>query len=181
MSDITQCPECQRKLNVPDGQYGTVVRCPACGAEFTAEPFVPPRPAPVSAEPEPPPRPRQPRRDYDDRDDDYPPRRPRYDRGYGGRYGGMLPHRGSSVQTLGVLCLCFCWFWLVCWVLGIIALIMAATDLSQMNNGQMDPSGRAATKSGQICAIIGLSISACLGLFCVGWWVFLAAAVRSAY
>ena len=169
MPDITQCPECQRKLNVPDGQIGTVVRCPACGAEFTAEPHVASRSAPA---PEPPPRSEGPRgrdypppRDYDDYN--RPPRRPpRYDRDYDRGYG--FPHRGSSVQTLGVLCLCFCWFGIVCWVLGIIALVMASTDLAQMDSGRMDPSGRAATKAGQICPIIGLAVSVVLIFSCCG-------------
>ena len=178
MPDITQCPECQRKLNVPEGQFGSVVRCPACGAEFTAEPFVAPRSAPLAPEPGPPP-PRGPRRDYDDRDDDYPSRRPRYDRGYGRRYSGSLPHRGSTVQTLGVLCLCFCWTAVPCLVLGIIALVMASTDLSQMDSGQMDPSGRAATKSGQLCAIIGLIVSGVFLLSCCGIYFMAFAASAS--
>ncbi len=176
MADLTQCPECQRKLNVPEGQYGGVVRCPACGAEFTAEPFVPPRPAPAAPEPEPPPRPRGPRRDYDD---DYPARRPRYDRGYGGRYGGLSPHRGSTVQTLGVLCLCFCWTGVPCLVLGIIALVMASNDLSQMDAGEMDPSGRAQTKSGQLCAIIGLVASVVVPLSCCGIYFTIFAAASA--
>src|SRR5437868_3162485 len=125
MPDITQCPECQRKLNLPDGQLGQLVRCPACGAEFTAERHFAPRPAaapPPPREPEPPrPPPRRPAdyadRDDDRRDDDYPPRRRRY-RGYDG-YG---TNRSSTVQTLGVLSLCLCWIPLICWILGIIAL-----------------------------------------------------------
>ena len=193
MADITQCPECQRKLNVPDGQLGTVVRCPACGAEFTAERYVPPRPEAVAPgagppPPEPPPPPRGPRnyppRDYDE-DYDRPPRRPRYDRdydrGYGRPYYDGLPHRGSTVQTLGILCLCFCWTTVPCWVLGIIALVMASTDLSQMNAGRMDPAGRAATKSGQLCAIIGLVVSVCLSFSCCGWWYFVVLASRAYY
>ena len=55
-----------------------------------------------------------------------------------------------------------------CLVLGIIALVMASTDLSQMDPGQMDPSGRAATKSGQLCAIIGLIVSGVFLLSCCG-------------
>ncbi len=89
----------------------------------------------------------------------------------------MFPHRGPTVQTLGVLCLCFCWLGIVCWVLGIIALVMASTDLSQMDSGQMDPSGRAATKSGQVCAIIGIAVSLGLVLSCWGL-MFMSAAAR---
>ncbi|HVS35737.1 MAG TPA: MJ0042-type zinc finger domain-containing protein [Gemmataceae bacterium] len=181
MPDITQCPHCQRKLNVPDGQVGAVVRCPACGAEFTAEPFVESR-APIAQEPAPP-------RPGDPRDRDYPPRGyddydrpsrppPRFDRDYDRPYYDALPHRGSTVQTLGVLCLCFCWAGIPAWVLGIIALVMASTDLSQMDRGQMDPSGRSATKSGQLCAIIGLILSVCLPFTC---WCFYFMALTNSF
>jgi hypothetical protein len=165
MSDITQCPQCQRKLNVPEGQLGSVVRCPACGAEFTAESYAAPRSVPVAPEPEAPRR-NYPPRDYDD---DYDrPRRLRYDRGYDRPYYDGVPHRGSTVQTLGVLCLCLCWLFVVPWVLGIIALVMASSDLSQMDTGRMDPLGRSATKSGQVCAIIGIAVSLVLVFSCCG-------------
>ncbi len=169
MPEITQCPNCQRKLNVPDGQIGSTVRCPACSAEFTAEPYR--ASAPPPPQPEPPPRRPEPRGDYPPRPYDYPPPRPRYDRGYDRPYyeGGM-PHRGSTVQTLGVLCLCFCWAAPVPWILGIIALVMASTDLSQMDTGRMDPAGRSQTKSGQLCAIIGLVVSVCLSFACCAWY-----------
>ncbi len=48
MPEITQCPSCQRTLNVPDGCLGLTVRCPACGAGFTAERYTPPRAVPTA-------------------------------------------------------------------------------------------------------------------------------------
>jgi hypothetical protein len=181
MPDLTQCPECQRKLNVPDGQFGQEVRCPACGNQFTAQQFVPPRPEAVEPEPrEPePPRPRRSqdhpdrgsnRGDFDDLDDDRPRRRrPSYERGYGRGYGYERPHRGSTVQALGILSLCFCFAALPCWIMGGIALGMAANDLSAMANGSMDRSGEGATKAGRTCAIIGIVLSGVLILSCCGF------------
>ncbi len=54
MPEITQCPQCQRKLNVPDAQIGQTVRCPLCGEEFTAAVLNiqrPPPAAPLEREP----------------------------------------------------------------------------------------------------------------------------------
>ena len=36
MPEITQCPSCLRKLNVPDGHLGMAFCCPACGHQFIA-------------------------------------------------------------------------------------------------------------------------------------------------
>ncbi|HZT81593.1 MAG TPA: hypothetical protein VFA26_15310 [Gemmataceae bacterium] len=36
MPEIIQCPECGRKLRVPDDMRGKRVKCPGCGAPFTA-------------------------------------------------------------------------------------------------------------------------------------------------
>jgi hypothetical protein len=166
MSELTQCPECQRKLRVPDGQVGRSVRRPICGLEFTAEPYDAPQPAPEEVEP-PPERPRR-ARDYDDRDDDRPRRRRRsISRDYDGEYGGR-PHRGSTVQILGILALCFCFMAVPCWVMGGIALSMASTDLHAMESGRMDSSGMAATKTGRLCAILGLCASFLLICSCAG-------------
>jgi hypothetical protein len=144
-----------------------MVRCPVCGVEFTAEPTAS-LPAPEEVE-LPLERPRRPRDDDDDdRDDDRPRRRRRsssrdYDRGYGER-----PHRGGTVQTLGILALCFCWTYLPCWIMGGIAIGMASNDLKAMESGRMDSSGMAATRTGRLCAIIGVCGSIFLTCTCVG-------------
>jgi hypothetical protein len=36
MPEITSCPQCQRKLRVPDDLIGRAVKCPGCGLQFTA-------------------------------------------------------------------------------------------------------------------------------------------------
>src|ERR1700674_5512656 len=36
MPEIIQCPQCDRKLKVPEDLLGKNVKCPTCGATFTA-------------------------------------------------------------------------------------------------------------------------------------------------
>jgi predicted Zn finger-like uncharacterized protein len=162
MPELTQCPECQRKLNVQEGQLGQAVQCPACGATFTAEPAGPAtRPAPPREEP---PRPHisegpAPRYDrgYDDRGRGYGRYDDPYDRD---PYRRLRPHRGGAVLTLGILGLVggFC-----CapagWILGGIAIGMGSNDLRAMDAGQMDESGRSQTSSGRVCGIIGVVLA----------------------
>jgi hypothetical protein len=38
MPEITSCPQCQRKLRIPDELMGKKVKCPGCGLNFTAAP-----------------------------------------------------------------------------------------------------------------------------------------------
>ena len=61
----------------------------------------------------------------------------------------MKPHRANTVLILGILSL------IVCAPLGIAAWMMGNTDLREMANGLMDPSGRDTTNVGRICGIIG--------------------------
>ncbi len=184
MAEIIECPRCQRKLRMDESILGQTVVCPACKLTFTAElpnPSAPPPPRPVDAEPpvyrpvtdEPAPRRYDDedisrRRRYDkpaarryDEDDDYPRRRPDYDY--------RRPHRGSQIQTLGILSIVLCCFPLPALIMAIIAIVMAVSDLAAMNRGDMDDSGRTQTKTGLICAIIapvilGLGLFTCIGL-----------------
>jgi hypothetical protein len=87
MPEITACPDCNRKLRVPDTLLGRKVKCPGCGIQFTASAVTeeaPPTPPPskaVATEPRASRRPRdededeRPRRRRDA--DDEPPRRRR--------------------------------------------------------------------------------------------------------
>ena len=43
---------------------------------------------------------------------------------------------------------------LLCQVLGIVAWVMGANDIKEMDAGGMDPSGRSLTQAGKICGII---------------------------
>jgi hypothetical protein len=171
MAEITECPQCQRKLNVQESQLGQDVQCPVCGATFAAEAIRPTRPAP------PPPAverdslqadddelPRRSPREYDDRDYDDRPRgyrRDRYD-----DYRGHRPHRGATVLTLGILGLVFSCCAPAGWIMGGIALGMGNADLREMNTGRMDDSGRGATSAGRVCGLIAVIVSS---LAAFGW------------
>ena len=166
MTDIIECPQCHRKLRMDESVLGQTVQCPACQNTFVAQaqaPPPPPMPTPYRAVERPEPRrdddaPR--RRDEDDyrrpreEDEDYP--RPRR---YRDGYGGDRPHRGSAVQTLGILGLIFFWLFPVGLILSIIAVTMSSTDLDLMARGVMDRSGESATNTGKTCGIIGLCLS----------------------
>jgi predicted Zn finger-like uncharacterized protein len=173
MSEITSCPQCQRKLRVPDELLGQPVKCPSCENVFTASAEAPAAPPPVPPttareEHEPDaeavrPRRRPPREeDYDDegRDDDYD--RPRRRR----RSSYAQPHRGAVVLTLGILSL------VICGLLGPVAWIMGSNDLAAMRAGRMDPEGEGLTRGGMICGIIA-SILLIVG--CVIWGIIIAA------
>ena len=180
MPEITQCPQCQRKLNVQEAQLGQTVQCPVCGTFFTAA-VASARPAPLAPPVEErPPRgydePAPPRsRDYDDRppryDDDYDRRR-RYPprRGYyADPYAEPLPHRGGLILALGLMGMCLSCIPFAGWILGGIALSMANTDLPRMDRGYMDREGRGMTVGGQVCGVIGVVINSILAfIICAG-------------
>ena len=60
----------------------------------------------------------------------------------------MKPHHGTLILVLGILGL------VVCGPLGIVAWVMGANDIKEMNAGTLDPSGRGTTNAGKICGII---------------------------
>ena len=182
MPEIVTCPQCERKLKVPESLAGQSVKCPSCGATFTATPMAaepPPRPRRPPAgedEAEEPPARRAPARrrppeddyeddedrprrrrpayddDEDDEDDDRPRRRRRLRRDF-------MPHRGATVLTLGIISL-------VCLgiITGPIAWVMGSNDLKEIRAGRMDPEGEGTTRAGMICGMIAtiLNILGCV-------------------
>ena len=85
----------------------------------------------------------------------------------------MKPHRGTLVLVLGILGL------VVCGPLAIVAWVLGASDLKEMDAGTMDPTGRGTTNAGKICGIIGtilliLSIIAIVIFFMFGFAAALA-------
>src|SRR5262249_44116855 len=142
------CPSCQRQLRVPDNLMGQMVKCPSCQNTFTAavEESPPPRREENVREQAPPPRerrepleerseeeaaPRRRRRRDDDDFDDRPSRR-----------GDYVPHRASTILTLGIISLVtipFCGLVSIC--CGIPAWTMGNKDMAQIRAGVMDPSG----------------------------------------
>jgi hypothetical protein len=59
----------------------------------------------------------------------------------------LRPHRSGQILTLGLLGFC-------CGFLGIFAWVMGHTDLREMREGRMDPSGSGTTRAGYILGII---------------------------
>jgi hypothetical protein len=171
MQEIINCPSCQRKLQVPEALLGQDVQCPTCGATFTAtlggqvlpQPGSGPAPGEPSYDVEQEPGPRgeaAPRRrdgadDYDDYDDEADRRRLR-------RRRDLLPHRGSTVLTLGVLALVIPCLSII---LGPIAWIMGNQDLMEIHAGRMDPEGESSTNAGRICGIIATVLGILAFLF----------------
>jgi hypothetical protein len=81
-------------------------------------------------------------------------------------HGFYKMHRGPRLITFGVL------GFVLCFAFGIAAWVMAASDLREMELGQMDPSGRGPTKAGKILGICSTFVG---GLFQIAQiWAHLA-------
>lgn len=64
------------------------------------------------------------------------------------------PHRGGLILAFGILGLIFCQ------IFGILAWVMGNSDLRQMEQGTVDPSGRDLTQAGKICGMISVILLA---------------------
>ena len=62
------------------------------------------------------------------------------------------PHRGGTILTLGILGV------ICCQLLGPVAWVMGQADMRQINDGVMDPEGKALTQVGMILGIVGTVI-----------------------
>ena len=86
----------------------------------------------------------------------YPPQQgghPQQQQPYGqqqpGGYGPpMKPHRGGMLIAFAILS------WFVCIIFGIVAFIMAKTDMQEMNQGIMDRSGEGLTKAAYYISMV---------------------------
>ena len=155
MPEIIACPECARKLRVPEDLLGQLVKCPTCGQTFTAELSAPPPgparpyeadPPPTTPDEAPPPRRRAEREDWDEADEEYPRRRRRRVR------RDAVPHRGTLILVLGILSL------VLCGLLGPVAWVMGNNDLDEIRAGRMDPEGEGTTQAGRICGMVGTGL-----------------------
>ena len=110
-----------------------------------------PKPMTAPSAPKPPPtrsyddggeldRPRRSRRDMDDDNRPRGPRRP-------------VPHRGGEILTFGLLALLPCCLTSI--IFGIIAWMMANSDLKEMRSGRMDRDGEGLTQAGRALGIVG--------------------------
>jgi hypothetical protein len=152
MANVINCPTCNRTLRVPDDLLGASVQCPNCRGTFTAALPSAPRPSGRPA-PRDDPDDRPPPRRYNDDDDDLPRRRSRrYDDEDDfdlRRSRRLAPHRGDTIQLLGILS-----FFIAGIILGPMAWVMGNNDLREMDAGRMDPAGRSATSTGRMCGMI---------------------------
>ena len=64
----------------------------------------------------------------------------------------MKPHRGVLILVFGILGFVLCPFF------GIAAWVMGNSDLQEIDNGWMDPTGRDLTKAGRICGMIATGL-----------------------
>jgi ribosomal protein L37AE/L43A len=186
-AQLIVCPDCARKLRVPDELAEQLVKCPSCGRTFTAggAANVPPLPA----EPAPPARgdavkrekkevsdadSHQPR----DEDDERPRRRPRDweddeddDDDLGPRRD-LEPDRGGMILTLGIVglvlaavggpgalcCVAMAVLPVIGLILGVVAWVMGSKDLAAMRAGRIDRRGEGSTKAGRTCGIIAVAL-----------------------
>ena len=159
MQEIIYCPGCRRRLYLPDDAIGRLAQCPACQRTFTGEMLLanPPGTAaaaasrPVSAPPRPATAVPPPRRIDDDYD--RPRKRKRDDDDYD-RRRRTASHRGGEILTFGLLALLPCFVTSI--IFGLIAWIMANSDLGEMRTGRMDREGEGLTQAGRALGITGL-------------------------
>jgi predicted Zn finger-like uncharacterized protein len=187
-SELVSCPECQRKLRVPDGLVGKLVKCPTCGQTFTADPVAQaPPPPPVEQKPtrtskvgrdkkdddEDDDRSRRrsrSRRDDDDDDDDRPRRRrSRFSRDDDDDDDDDYddddrPRRRRRRRDLAphrsgtILALGILSFFFFWYILGPMAWVMGNTDLAEMRAGRMDREGESQTNAGRMCGMISVIV-----------------------
>ncbi|MFP4053767.1 MAG: GYF domain-containing protein [Phycisphaerae bacterium] len=72
---------------------------------------------------------------------------------------GLKPDRGVLVLVLSAVGLA------TCFVVSLIALVLALTDLKEMKAGIMDPEGKSLTQVGLVLAIVGLVKDLAVGTF----------------
>lgn len=66
---------------------------------------------------------------------------------------GLKPHRGTMLVIFGVLGL------ICCLIFAILAWVMGNSDLKEMAEGRMDPSGEGMAKAGKIMGMIGVALN----------------------
>ena len=67
---------------------------------------------------------------------------------------GLKPHRGGMVLAFGIM------GFVCCFIFAILAWAFGASDIREMDEGYMDPSGRGLTQAGMICGIVSLALAA---------------------
>ncbi|MFN4258479.1 MAG: hypothetical protein ACK4RK_04225 [Gemmataceae bacterium] len=167
MSDIILCPQCERKLRVPATLIGQAVKCPSCGATFTAT--LPDTPLPPEPEAAPPPgREREAMESYPEAAP--PPGREQEAMGaYAKPRRYPVEDRGTLILVLGIVSLVT-----GIWPIGIAAWIMGNNDLNEIRAGRMNPAAEGSVQAGRICGMIStiLMIVTVVVLCCGGLLFF---------
>lgn len=65
----------------------------------------------------------------------------------------MQPHRGVMILVFSILS------WFLCVIFGVVAWMLANSDLRAMAEGRMDPTGEGITKAGKIVAMINVILT----------------------
>jgi hypothetical protein len=146
--DLPFCPGCGRRVR------WEVVACPRCHEEFDDDRDLrPTKRRPIGV----------PRGDGEDDE-------PRAMRGGRAHRAALIGGLGNVSMVLGLVSMCVPIVpALISVILGIVAWVMASSDLIQMREGAMDVRGRRATEAGRNNAIIGI---VCGGVFAGGWIFF---------
>ena len=160
MADITTCPSCNRKLQLPDALIGQDVQCPSCHATFVAR---------VGGSSTPPPLPRSQAADPWKEETPLDGGRPAAQDWHGDddyhdlphEHRDLRPHRAAVILTLGILGLVFGLPAPIAWILGNI-------DVHEINAGRMDPEGEGVTQAGRVCGIIGTLFWGLIFMCCCG-------------
>lgn len=188
--EIVPCPKCSSRLSVLPGDVGLDVECPNCRTVYRANRAdAPPPPVIESGAGRPkssalvkygsgaknkddddeddddrPSRRRKSRRrdrDDDDDDDDDRPLRRRRNRRTGRRYA---EHRGTLILVFGILGI------FVSAIFGIVAWVLGAADLKEMDAGRMDPEGRSNTNMGVILGKVSVALTVVFIILVCGFY-----------
>jgi hypothetical protein len=181
MGAIVSCPECGRRLQVPEGFFGKKVRCPDCKQTFVAQPsaetgvqasgpgLTRPGPPPVREQPaeeaHEDDRPR--RRSWEDEDEendeDRPRRRRRLRRNTRQAQMILVLVFGISSASMAAVGLCCNLFTFVGLGLGIAGTVMGFIEMAAIRSGRAPEESKAMVLTGLILSIVGIVLA--LGLF----------------
>ena len=176
MAETVGCPNCQRKLQVPEQYLGQKVQCPECQHLFIAATMA------VRAQPMPAPAPPpagivKPRRYEEEDEDDLAPRRRRshddddddFDDFHQPRHlrNRFSPHRGGMIMAMGLVALVGGLSFCLPAVVGPVAWALGTWDLREIREGRMDPEGESMTRAGLVCGIVATVLMILGGLVVV--------------
>lgn len=167
MPEVIDCPNCRRKLQLPDDRIGQPVQCPACRTTFqgrlAASAPIPPRNR-ESGPSFPPERSPSDRASHDRASHDRPRDRGPFDID-GGR--PLQRHRGGTILAFGILSLLPCF--LSSLLFGLLAWSMGDSDLRDMRSGGMDRTGEGLVVAGKTMGIVGILLWSIVYFFvCLG-------------